>query len=181
MQHRCTRCAAKPGGQQKSPQRSEWTLEGVSTAVGGHGEKLSIVSKEAETIDVKCKTWELTWLTLDFLLYVEVVGEMIMGKYKVLVPNKLHPKEAVSVYVRFTFTYFLSSPNLENSFFPRLSGSKEGKLSALCSYGHWKQWGQKNAQAEDISRIEQEKCGVKPQVNKRLTRETCCSWSFATE
>lgn len=56
MQHRCTRCAAKPGGQQKSPQGSEWTLEGASTAVGGHGEKLSVVSKEAETIDVKCKT-----------------------------------------------------------------------------------------------------------------------------
>lgn len=50
-QHRCSWRAAKPSGQQKSSQGSEWTLEsktGESTAVGGHGEKLSMVSKEAE-------------------------------------------------------------------------------------------------------------------------------------
>ena len=63
---------------------------------------------------------------------------MIMGKYKVLVPKELHPKEAMSVSStehEKSFTersglrlhIFLCPPNLENCFFPRLSGSKEGK------------------------------------------------------
>lgn len=63
---------------------------------------------------------------------------MAMGKYKALVPKELHPKEAVSISStehEKSFTersglrlqIVLCPPILGNSFFPRLSGSKEGK------------------------------------------------------
>lgn len=59
MQHGCSPPASKPSGQQKTSKGPERVLEnttGASTDVGGHEEKMSTVSKEAERVDMRCRT-----------------------------------------------------------------------------------------------------------------------------